>query len=127
MTTRHAVELAAQRRQTELLISSYGQELIWIRPGAGQSDDAGGWVPGQDVVLPAVTYYFEPVVAEGKHVVRQQGEVSIYEYIIIGLHTADIREGDYFEQDNTRYVVDHVYPDQEYQTKGRVLAYGNSS
>lgn len=109
----------AHREVTADLIRLEGVMVsLWRAPQA-VADGAGGFLPGSGSPAPlaAVKRFFSLSQYEPLDMSNQQGEYLPERFILIGLYTDDIKEGDYLLYQGKKFTITFIHPDRTYQVK----------
>jgi len=119
-------ELAMQRRLTKAFIAADWRSVVLMRAEITE-DGAGGFVTGEPAPLPSQVMRLiaqGSTGADSKQRMTANGQQVTPEYILLGLHDADIQRWDSFELDGRRYEVVFVNENRQYEAKGEVAYLG---
>lgn len=116
--------LAIQRGLTEAFIARDPVDVVFIRT-TGSDDDAGGWIAGTAIPLPAQTLTFVPSNNQLPQRMTVDGQSASPEGTLVGVYDADVVRGDIFsiEGGGVQEIV-YVYADRRYRTTAEVVARG---
>jgi hypothetical protein len=124
-----AKQLKFKRRTTERLIEREGRLITLTRPAVATSDGAGGYRQGSGTTtIAAQRLYFGGKIPNRMVNVTFQEQTELGELIrntpvLVGLRTANIREGDHFTIDGLEFVVEFIDEDRTFQIKAECKRY----
>lgn len=118
--------LTLQRRQTRWFIDEAPVKLT-LTPRVKVSNHSGGWrwlegdpkdpqrftLIAQDVTDAAL---IPPALMS-----QASGENQVAEYVLVGMHDANISIGDFWSDDEARYEVVYVFPRNGYEVRAGVV------
>lgn len=125
----NAASLAANQKATKFFIDD-DPSTITLYPQERQKMPSGGYkeVVGPPKAPQNVKLIFQ--TAKGDTDSTSDGSVRKQDVVIVGLHDADISEGDFFYWpfgSPQKWVVTGVHPDNGYEVKADAIAYGIGS
>jgi hypothetical protein len=116
-------DLATLRKQTAEFIG-YNPVIINLQRATTESDGAGGV---RRTLGPVGDQTFRKITQNTSTAVFRRtidGQEVQPEFVLLGMHSADIKNGDWFYQDGIKYEVVYVRDDRRYETWGEVAYRG---
>ena len=117
-------EVAVNRKLTKWFIDTDPTSLILIprtkqdRPGGSHRFVDG---PAKDPQIVKMIYPGGDGI-----VVTADGKTRRFDFIIVGQHDADIAIGDHWTEGDQNYVIEYLFPFNDYEVKGGGVTHGSA-
>lgn len=125
MAATNPVELRAKRRNMAAYLEADHTPIVLSRPKLTKTP-AGGMVKGPYTALPSQKFRFYPLVRRLGDLTRDtpDGNINRRQWVLVGLHTADVQAGDRFILNGGQYEVDSVGDEAQDRKEANVTYHG---